>query len=422
MTSLSITELAVIISTNTAKVNRYLLAKKLPLPSFNVDAPNKSLINPQEAPEIEAARIKIIDASRMIHDLMLGPKGHLMSFNHNSLLSMHAISQFNLVSTIPIHGEATFGEIAERSGVNKGDVKRILRHSMTNRIFKEPRKGVVAHTAVSRLISEDTQMADWVGAVTGELWQAAAQTVPAMLKYPGSQEPNETGFSLANNSDKSTFSILSQNPKRAKRFGNAMRAYTEGTGFDLQYIADNYPWADFENGTVVDVGGSHGSACITLAAAFPKLNFVVQDLPQVVAGGPATLPPDMANKIGFMAYDFLEEQQPVKDADVYFFRWVFHNWSDKYCIQILRNHIPALKKGARIVINEYVLPEPGVLPIYQEERLRSMDLAMMQVQNSRERDLDDWAKLFLEADERFAFKGGKQPEGSSLWILEVEWK
>jgi len=105
---------------------------------------------------------------------------------------MQAISQFNLVSTIPIHGEATFGEIAEKSGVNEGDVKRILRHAMTNRIFKEPSKGLVAHTAASRLIAEDTQMADWVGASTGELWQAAAQTVHAMLKYPGSQEPNET--------------------------------------------------------------------------------------------------------------------------------------------------------------------------------------------------------------------------------------
>lgn len=105
---------------------------------------------------------------------------------------MQAISQFKLVSTIPIQGEATFGEIAERSGINEGDVKRILRHSMTKRIFKEPRKGTVAHTAASKLMAEDTQMADWVGANTGELWQAAAQTVPAMLKYPGSQEPNET--------------------------------------------------------------------------------------------------------------------------------------------------------------------------------------------------------------------------------------
>jgi hypothetical protein len=81
MTSPSITKLAAIISENTAKVNEYLLANDFPLPSFNVDAPQKSLIDPEEAPEIEAARIAIIDASLMMHDLMLGPKEHLMNFS-----------------------------------------------------------------------------------------------------------------------------------------------------------------------------------------------------------------------------------------------------------------------------------------------------------------------------------------------------
>jgi len=90
MTSPSITELAVIISENTAKVNEYLLAKELPLPSFNVDAPNKPLIDPQECSDVEAARIKIIDASLMMRDLMLGPKGHLMSFNVSHRLYFHS--------------------------------------------------------------------------------------------------------------------------------------------------------------------------------------------------------------------------------------------------------------------------------------------------------------------------------------------
>jgi len=72
-----------------------------------------------------------------------------------------------------------------------------------------------------------------------------------------------------------------------------------------------------------------------------------------------------------MAHDFLTEQ-PVKNADVYFFRWIFHNWSDKYSIQILRALIPALKPGARVVINDNVLPEPGVLSLWQETRLRSV--------------------------------------------------
>jgi len=122
-----------------------------------------------------------------------------------------------------------------------------------------------------------------------------------------------------------------------------------------------------------------------------------------------------------MAHDFLTEQ-PVKYADVYFFRWIFHNWSDKYCIKILRNLIPALKVNARIVINDNVLPEPGTMPIFREERLRSMDLTMLELQNSCERELEDWAKLFKEADSRYDFKGGKQPAGSTLWILEAVWK
>lgn len=41
-----------------------------------------------------------------------------------------------------------------------------------------------------------------------------------------------------------------------------------------------------------------------------------------------------------MATDFLETEQPVKDADVYFMRAVLHNWPDEYCVRILRNLLP----------------------------------------------------------------------------------
>jgi len=50
-----------------------------------------------------------------------------------------------------------------------------------------------------------------------------------------------------------------------------------------------------------------------------------------------------------------------------------------------------------------------------------MDLAMLEMQNARERELDDWAALFHEADSRFEFLGGEQPAGSRLWILKARW-
>ena len=94
----------------------------------------------------------------------------------------------------------------------------------------------------------------------------------------------------------------------------------------------------------------------------------MQDLPQVVEDGESKLAPELSDRVSFMAHDFNE--QPVKNADVYLFRWIFRNWSDKYCVQMLRNLIPALKSGAGVVINDNCLPEPSVLSLWQEERLR----------------------------------------------------
>lgn len=95
----------------------------------------------------------------------------------------------------------------------------------------------------------------------------------------------------------------------------------------------------------------------------------MQDLAPVIAAAEKDASAEMASRVKFMEHDFFTEQ-PVHGADVYFFRWIFHNWSDKYSIKILQNLIPALKPGAKVVINDNVLPQPGVMSAWQEERLR----------------------------------------------------
>jgi hypothetical protein len=227
---------------------------------------------------------------------------------------------------------------------------------------------------------------------------------------------------LANNTKATAYQVFSQFPERARRFGNAMRSFTEGTGFELSHVVDNFPWGELGNGTVVDVGGSQGFACFAIARQFPALSFVVQDLEPVIQAAEKGAPADLAHRVRFMTHDFLLEDQPVQGGDVYFFRWILHNWSDKYCVKILRGLIPSLKPGAKIVLNDNVLPQPGVLSRWQENRLRSMDLCMTELQNSHERELDDWAKVFELADPRFEFKGGQQPAGSNLWLMVAEWK
>ena len=51
-----------------------------------------------------------------------------------------------------------------------------------------------------------------------------------------------------------------------------------------------------------------------------------------------------------------------------------------------------------------------------------MDLSMLQIQNSRERETQDWEDLFKDADPRFKFLGIQQPQGSKLAIIQAIWE
>jgi hypothetical protein len=53
---------------------------------------------------------------------------------------------------------------------------------------------------------------------------------------------------------------------------------------------------------------------------------------------------------------------------------------------------------------------------------RSTDITMKAIQNSHERDMRDWEKLFEVADPRFQLLVASQPKGSTLWLLVLQWK
>jgi hypothetical protein len=163
--------------------------------------------------------------------------------------------------------------------------------------------------------------------------------------------------------------FLGNEPERAKRFAEAMSLFNNSPGMETKYVVDHYDWTSSTDGpiTVVDVGGSHGDVAISLARKYSNTTCIVQDLPEVIAS--AKIPDGLEKQLSFMGHDFFKEQ-PVKNADVYFFKWILHDWSDKYCIKILKALIPAMKQGARVVINEFILPEPGAVPLNQESTLR----------------------------------------------------
>lgn len=240
---------------------------------------------------------------------------------------------------------------------------------MTYYIFKEISPGVVAHTASSKALAQIPPLGQCIGFLADEMWSAASRVVDAMEKWPGSEEPNEAGFALAHGTDLPMMDVVGRDQRRALQMSGAMNFVHSGPQYSLQFVLKNFDWGDAAKGVLVDVGGSRGTVAMEFARGLPGLKCVVQDLPEVIEG--VEIPDDLKGdgKFRFMAHDFFHEQ-PVKGADVYFLRWVLHDWSDKYAVKILRNLIPALKRGARVLISDLCLPPPCQLTPYQERSSR----------------------------------------------------
>lgn len=130
------------------------------------------------------------------------------------------------------------------------------------------------------------------------------------------------------------------------------------------------------------------------------------------------VPAHLSDRIKLTTHDFFDNQPVV--AEAYFLRHILHDYSDQYAIKILRALVPALRHGARVIVNEAVLPGPGSVSRGEERSLRILDVLMKTLCNSRERGVDDWKRLFHQADSRFKWHGAWKSSGQ-LWFIEVTW-
>jgi hypothetical protein len=79
-------------------------------------------------------------------------------------------------------------------------------------------------------------------------------------------------------------------------------------------------------------------------------------------------------------------------AKTYYLKSILHNWPDDKCQEILRNIVPAMKKGySKILINENAIPDQGADPIST-----GVGIIMMALFASVERTEQKW-RVILEA-------------------------
>ncbi|KAF2659031.1 S-adenosyl-L-methionine-dependent methyltransferase [Lophiostoma macrostomum CBS 122681] len=299
--------------------------------------------------------------------------------------------------------------------MNVNDAERIMRHAVSQGIFLEPEPGVIAHSAISQAIVNVPNTDAMMSNILDNMWTSAPRIVDAMAKWPGSEEPNETAFNIAHHTSATFFEELAKNEERARIFAGSMTWLQSAPPMRPSFAVEGYDWSVHKK--MVDVGGSHGVIAREIVEKNPSMKIVVQDRPEVVECAPK----DVVENVEWAAHDFFTEQ-PIKDADVYFLRWILHDFSDKYCIKILRALVPALKKGARIVLMEHILPEPGTISAYQQRLVLGFDMCMKELFNAKERTEKEWRALIRDTHDHLKVVDVYTPEGSQLGFIVTEWE
>ncbi len=281
------------------------------------------------------------------------------------MVSLHALYRHQIPNKFGVNEEISIADIAIRCGhVDTDILARLLQHAVTNRLLGQPRPGYIAHSAISAMLADSPPLMDWVGASCEDIWPAAPRVIDALAKWPGPPLPNQAAHNLAENTSVPYFQTLARNPDRARRLASAMSVMQSMPGWEPAAALDAYDWGALGDAVVVDVGGSNGAFAASLAEKYELLNVVVQDLPDVIASAHVN-----SARVTLQVHDFFTPQ-PVHGADIYFLRQILHDWPDAFAMQILQGLVPALKPGARVIINDHCLPAPGTTSRLEEWQAR----------------------------------------------------
>ncbi|KAI1809746.1 S-adenosyl-L-methionine-dependent methyltransferase [Poronia punctata] len=379
----------------------------------------------------EEHRLKLLDALDELRAVVLGPTSYLF---YTAMLApswsatFNVLYRYRIATHIPRDEPISYGRLAELCGLSEPDTTRIVRAAISMRVFEERPVGFVRHNTISLALTSPLAQ-DAIGFATEEYAPAALHYADSLERFPGSDKADESPCAILNGSvgDRDIFSLIADDSKRVSRVANAMSWVLTVPETSLHHFLDLVPWSRPDSPKpcpklVVDIGGSRGGLAEALLRRYPSIEkVIVEDLPEVTKMNKERGPPsdpDIANRISYQEYDFFTEQV-VKDADVYIFRTVIHDWPDSYATRILRNQLPALKPGAVILISDICIDPENWKASFITQAQSAHDIMVKMALNARERTKEDWERLVRDVDPGLEIKSISSTALSAHGIIEI---
>ncbi|KIV85191.1 hypothetical protein PV11_00918 [Exophiala sideris] len=316
-----------------------------------------------------------------------------------------AASKLGIFEAVPPTGTASAKEVAERCNAAEELIGRdyianlvsvrLMRQLTCVSIFNEVRLGEWAHNRLSIMHSEH------IGAASGKWLYSVSldEMAPAMYRlnhylerfgnYSLLETYTETPHSWYYDMvGKNFWEVMNSSHDRIENFIRGLGLFDA-----LHPVIAMFPFEEaLQQGNspnrplMVDIGGGRGLALLEMRKGCPSLQgeLVLQDRPCVLDDISAEDLPGVTK----MAHDFFQEQ-PVRNAQVYYIRRVMHDWQDKDAARIMKAILPAMAKDSRIIISDMAIPEPVTA---RDAGAIWLDLMMMSI-GGKERTVRDWERL-----------------------------
>ncbi|KAF6844643.1 O-methyltransferase [Colletotrichum musicola] len=347
-----------------------LIAELSPPPSSESTATNghdSDVRIPKDA-KTEEARKRLIAAAASLEAAVLTPQWRLGHLAHNYYVSraLHMAVEWEIPQLLATNGRMSLGALAAKTGiVDKRKLGTVMRTLCAHYIFAEPVPDVFANDEASTALATDERLANSVRYAS--FLFPTADVLPSLLKDPvlcASYAPRDSAFAKSVGQGMGQFEYLNAHPQ----WRDCFDFWLASLGEYLHGLTDvrGYPWElVLRNGAVVvDVGGGLGSSIQALRTNFPDCRGefvgIVQDQPGMIEHAAAhwqkTDPQALATgAVKLTVHDFFNEN-PVKGADVYWFRSVIVDWQDDDLTKMFTHIRNAMAPGkSRLLIGEYVM-------------------------------------------------------------------
>ncbi|KAI0409179.1 S-adenosyl-L-methionine-dependent methyltransferase [Xylaria palmicola] len=413
--------------------------------------PAKSLFDAQRT---------LLAAAGLLTELVSEPENRLLevSSQYFEARALHIVADKRIPDILAKGGDAgvDIQTLGDTVGIESRKLSRIMRCLCSIHIFQEKDEDVFINNRISSSLVNNEHIRAYILLFGLDIY-SSSDYLPRYLNDPvrgASYALEVTPWQDAVNTPKARWDWLEEQVRvDVLRAGNnssdgGLSAYPGVFGAELQKACDSsktntlvkrpehsifglamvgggrvfgqahlygFPWESLGSATIVDVGGGVGGFCLQLSHLYPDLKFVLQDRAPALKQAqtevwPRENPAALSDgRVQFVPHNFFDTN-PVKDADVYWLRYILHDWSDDYCVQILSSIKPAMGPRSRILICDQVMnttngcgelpaaPEPlpanwGYYARYSHQR----DLAMMSIINGIERKPAEFRELVNRA-------------------------